>query len=61
MTIFDVHSHWGTKRGYPLQTEEELAQRREKWGLPDQSELSGWLARYAKMATSANKGAVLEV
>ncbi len=23
--IFDVHSHWGTKRGYPFQTPEELA------------------------------------
>jgi len=25
--IFDVHSHWGTRRGYPFQTEEELAQQ----------------------------------
>jgi len=25
--IFDVHSHWGTKRGYPFQTPEELAQQ----------------------------------
>jgi uncharacterized protein len=27
MTIFDMHSHWGTRRGYPFQTEEELAQQ----------------------------------
>ena len=31
MTIIDLHSHWGTKRGYPLQTEEELAQQRATW------------------------------
>jgi len=31
MKIIDVHSHWGTKRGYPLQTEEELAQQRKTW------------------------------
>ena len=27
MTIFDMHSHWGTRRGYPFQTPEELAQQ----------------------------------
>ena len=27
MAIFDMHSHWGTRRGYPFQTEEELAQQ----------------------------------
>jgi dihydroxy-acid dehydratase len=42
-------------------SKQEMAQRRENWENPDQSELSGWLARYARMATSANKGAVLEV
>ena len=31
MNIVDVHSHWGTKRGYPLQTEAELAQQRATW------------------------------
>ena len=31
MNIIDVHSHWGTRRGYPLQTEEELAQQRATW------------------------------
>jgi hypothetical protein len=31
MTIIDVHSHWGTRRGYPLQTEAELAQQRATW------------------------------
>ena len=31
MKLIDVHSHWGTKRGYPLQTEEELALQRQTW------------------------------
>ena len=31
MKIIDVHSHWGTRRGYPLQTEKELAQQRATW------------------------------
>jgi len=26
-TIIDMHSHWGTRRGYPFQTPEELAQQ----------------------------------
>jgi uncharacterized protein len=29
--VFDVHSHWGTKRGYPLQSEAELARQRQVW------------------------------
>lgn len=28
MRIIDRHSHWGTKRGYPFQTPDELAQQR---------------------------------
>jgi len=31
MKLIDVHSHWGTRRGFPLQTEEELAQQRATW------------------------------
>ena len=31
MRIFDVHSHWGTKRGYPLRTEAELAKQDYTW------------------------------
>jgi dihydroxy-acid dehydratase len=42
-------------------SEQELAQRVEQWEPPDQGELRGWLARYARMATSANRGAVLEI
>src|SRR3977135_4353603 len=31
MKLIDIHSHWGTKRGYPLQTPEELALQRQTW------------------------------
>jgi dihydroxy-acid dehydratase len=40
--------------------EEELIRRREAWQPKQNGRLTGWLARYAKMATSASKGAVLE-
>jgi len=30
--LFDLHSHWGTKRGYVLQTPEELARQQHTWG-----------------------------
>ena len=38
----------------------ELAERRGQWQ-PPKLELNGWLKRYAKMATSASKGAILEI
>jgi len=31
MKIIDIHSHWGTRRGYPLRSPEELAQQRKTW------------------------------
>jgi uncharacterized protein len=31
MRIIDMHSHWGTKRGYALQSPEELAQQQKVW------------------------------
>ena len=31
MPIYDLHSHWGTKRGYTLRTEAELAQQKKTW------------------------------
>ncbi len=42
-------------------SEDELARRRAAWQPRDNGRLTGWLARYAKMATSASKGAVLEI
>ncbi len=31
MKMIDIHSHWGTKRGYTLRTPEELAQQKRTW------------------------------
>ncbi|HWD57026.1 MAG TPA: amidohydrolase family protein, partial [Stellaceae bacterium] len=31
LQAIDIHSHWGTRRGYPLQTEAELAQLQRTW------------------------------
>ncbi len=41
-------------------TEEELDTRKSKFTPPAPKKLSGWLARYAKLATSADTGAVLK-
>jgi dihydroxy-acid dehydratase len=38
-----------------------LNERRAGWQRPHKPGLNGWLARYAKMATSADKGAVLQL
>jgi len=42
-----------------LVSEEELEKRRQAWVRPEPKVTSGYLARYAKLVTSANKGAVL--
>ncbi len=39
---------------------EELARRRAKWVCPEPKVKTGYLARYAKMVTSADRGAILE-
>ena len=31
MKMIDIHSHWGTRRGYTLCTDEELAQQKKTW------------------------------
>lgn len=31
MTIYDMHSHWGTKRGYALRSAAALAQQKHTW------------------------------
>ena len=31
MAIYDMHSHWGTRRGYTLRSEAELAQQKKTW------------------------------
>ena len=40
--------------------EEELEKRRAEWVCPEPRVKTGYLARYAKMVTSADKGAILE-
>ena len=43
-----------------LVSDEELARRREKWVCPPPNVTKGYLARYAKLVSSANKGAIVE-
>ena len=41
-------------------SDEELAKRRAEWVAPEPKVKTGYLARYAKMVSSADKGAVLD-
>ena len=41
-------------------SEDELAARRAKWVCPEPKVKTGYLARYAKLVSSADKGAILE-
>ena len=41
--------------------DDELTRRRAEWVCPEPKVKTGYLARYAKMVTSADKGAILEV
>ena len=41
-------------------SDEELARRRAAWVCPEPRIRTGYLARYAKLVTSADKGAILE-
>jgi dihydroxy-acid dehydratase len=42
-------------------TEETLAERRKGWTPPLPRFTSGWLARYARFASSASRGGALEI
>ena len=44
-----------------LVDEDELERRRGAWVCPEPRVKTGYLARYAKLVTSADKGAILEV
>ena len=44
-----------------LLSDEEMAVRKEKWQPREPRVTTGYLARYAKMVTSGNRGAVLEI
>ena len=41
-------------------SDEELARRRDAWKAPEPKVKTGYLARYAKLVSSADKGAILE-
>lgn len=43
-----------------LVDEEELTKRKEAWAAPEPNITKGWLTRYAKLVSSASKGAILE-
>jgi dihydroxy-acid dehydratase len=43
-----------------LVDEMELARRQSSWVAPEPKIKSGWLARYAKVVTSAHTGAICE-
>ena len=44
-----------------LVSDEELAKRRVNWQPREPKVTTGYLARYAAMVTSGNRGAILEV
>lgn len=58
MPIIDVHSHWGTKRGYPLQTEAELAQQRATWNSETKYHTEAEMADYFR---ASNVKAILDL
>ena len=41
-------------------SQEELAARRAKWVCPEPKIKTGYLSRYAKLVSSADRGAILE-
>ena len=46
MKIFDVHSHWGTRRGYPLRSEAELALQKTVWNSEPHYQTEEEMANY---------------
>ena len=41
-------------------TDEELEERRARWKMPERERIGGYLGRYAKMVSSADKGAIID-
>jgi len=48
MRIVDVHSHWGTKRGYVLRTDAALAQQSKTWRSEPQYDTEDEMAQYLR-------------
>lgn len=46
MRIFDLHSHWGTRRGYVLRTQEELARQQHTWNSTPRYDTEEEMAAY---------------
>lgn len=46
MRIFDLHSHWGTARGYVLRTPEALAQQKNTWNSTPRYDSEAEMADY---------------
>ena len=55
------HQHSGAIKLDVLVSDEELAARKAKWQPREPKVTTGYLARYAAMVTSGNRGAILEV
>jgi uncharacterized protein len=48
MKLIDMHSHWGTQRGYVLRTQAELAQQKKTWNSEVQYATEQQMADYFK-------------
>jgi len=57
MKKIDIHSHWGTRRGYTLRTDEELAQQKKTWNSEPKYATEDQMADYFR---SSNVRAVLD-
>ncbi|TMH99400.1 MAG: hypothetical protein E6H46_13370 [Betaproteobacteria bacterium] len=57
MKMIDIHSHWGTKRGYVLRTDEELAQQKKTWNSEPKYATEDQMADYFRQS---NVRAVLD-
>jgi uncharacterized protein len=57
MKLIDIHSHWGTQRGYTLRTDEELAQQKKTWNSEPKYATEDQMADYFRQS---NVRAVLD-
>jgi len=48
MKLFDLHSHWGTERGYVLRTSDALAQQKSTWNSTPKYDTEEQMADYLR-------------
>ncbi|MFZ9298104.1 MAG: amidohydrolase family protein [Hylemonella sp.] len=48
MKLFDLHSHWGTHKGYVLRTQEALAQQKSTWNSNPKYDTEDEMAAYLR-------------